>query len=127
MARVYASLDAESIHDRNDGDDFDWGILALADPEEKWGAAWSDLGEAIEQHGRDIDAYIAKVQAERAERPTYDERLAAFNVASHPDALREMQLEPAETEQPVEIVGTHWLPAMSLVLCFVLTVIWSVN
>lgn len=38
------------------GDDFDWGILALADPEEKWGPAWAELtaeSEALEQRMSD--------------------------------------------------------------------------
>lgn len=61
----------------------------------------------------------------RHARLSHSERLEAFNRASHSDALREMQLPPAETLQPVNIVGTgtRWLPAMSLGLCFVLTLI----
>lgn len=45
--------------------------------------------------------------------------------ATHTDALREMQLVPAETEQPVEIVGSHaWtVIPMAGALAFVLTVI----
>ncbi len=40
---------------------------------------------------------------------------------------REMQLAPAETHPPVEIVGSHaWtVIPLALVLTFVLTVIWA--
>lgn len=50
-----------------DRDDFDWGILALADPEEKWGAAWADLtaeSEALEQQMTDaLEAHRADCRA----------------------------------------------------------------
>lgn len=97
LARVFASLDAVPPIDR-----------------------WNDLtaqSEALEQR---IDDYATTMRAEHAERER--ERLEWFNRATHSDALREMQLAPAE---PVEIVGTgtNWLPAMALGLCFVLTCI----
>lgn len=53
----------------------------------------------------------------------FTEARESFNRASHSDALREMQLVPAETIQPIVGTGTRWLPAMSLVLGIVLTVI----
>lgn len=35
------------LADRQSEDDYDWGILALADPEEKWGAAWSKFADTL--------------------------------------------------------------------------------
>lgn len=59
----------------------------------------------------------------RHARLTHSERLEAFNRASHSDALREMQLvEPVEP-QSILGTGTNWLPAMSMGLMFILTVI----
>lgn len=49
--------------------------------------------------------------------------LEAFNRATHSDALREMQLEPAETIQPIVGTGTNWLPFMAFGLVFILTVV----
>lgn len=87
---------------------------------------WDALGEAIEQHGRDIDAYAEQVRADRIE---WRERLEAFNRASHSDALREMEpVHMRTTYDGLEVTsivgtGTNYLPAMALGLCFVLTCI----
>lgn len=82
---------------------------------------WDALGEAIEQHGRDIDAFAEQVRADRAE---WLDRLEVANRATHSDALREMQLVPVEAEHPPIVgTGTQYLPWMALGLCFVLTCI----
>lgn len=57
----------------------------------------------------------------------FSEARESFNRESHSDALREMQLVPAETIQPIVGTGTRWLPAMSMLLGLVLTVVWSVS
>lgn len=81
---------------------------------------WDALGEAIEQHGRDIDAFAEQARAERIE---WRERLEPFNRASHSDALREMQLVDPVEPQSIVGTGTNYLPIMALGLCFVLTCI----
>lgn len=57
-------------------------------------------------------------------RPAYGTR-QHFDWSANGDGLPEM--EPCFAEEPVQIVGTgtRRLPAMSLVLCFVLTVMWA--
>lgn len=91
-------------------------VAADAPPSDRWDA----LGEAIEQHGRDIDAFAEQVRADRAE---WLDRLETANRATHSDALREMHLvEPVEPT-PIVGTGTQYLPWMALGLCFVLTCI----
>ena len=54
-------------------------------------------------------------------RFTHRDSLEEFNRATHSDALREMQLVPADT--PIVGTGTNWLPIMAFGLMFILTVI----
>ena len=63
---------------------------------------WDELGEAI-------DDYAATMRAEHIERER--DRQEWFNRSTHSDALREIQLVPAEAEKPKpSIVGTGgWL------------------
>lgn len=56
-------------------------------------------------------------------RFTHRDSLEEFNRATHSDALREMQLVPAEELQPIVGTGTNWLPLMAFGLIFILTVI----
>jgi hypothetical protein len=55
--------------------------------------------------------------------------LEAFNRATHSDALPEMQLEPAETEQPVHPMEgafpIRWAVPLAFALGVILTVVWS--
>lgn len=56
----------------------------------------------------------------------FADSLEAYNRATHSDALREMQLEPAEMHQPMPLVGyrPHWsLYAMAFGLTIILTVV----
>lgn len=62
----------------------------------------------------------------------FTEARETFNRESHSDALREMQLTERTTYDGLEVrpivgTGTRWLPAMSMLLGLVLTVVWSVS
>ncbi|OWQ97986.1 hypothetical protein [Sphingopyxis witflariensis] len=57
----------------------------------------------------------------------YTDALEAWNRQCHSDALREMQIVPAEEMQPETIVGVHvgWVVPMAFLLAITLVVIWA--
>lgn len=68
------------------------------------------------------------------EGSAYTDALEKYNRETHSDALREMQLAPAETEQPVSIemparTGSHlgWTFPMMIALGFAITVIGVIS
>ena len=56
---------------------------------------------------------------------SFEEAQEAFNQETHSDALREMQLVPAEQPQSIVGTGTGWAIPMALVIVFVSTVVWA--
>lgn len=55
----------------------------------------------------------------------YTDALESFNRECHSDALREMQIVPAEQPQPIVGTGLGWVVPMAFVLAVGMTIVWA--